>query len=333
MAFRMLYHAYQAIADLMLPVRRAADVSAALLRAPGVSPVIRPWLDAAAASFEMLARAALRHERPPFAIDRVQVGGREVAVREETADRTPFATLLHFRKDVAGDQPRVLLVAPMSGHFGTLLRNTVRTMLPAHDVFLTDWHNARDIGLEHGPFGLDHYIDHLIRFLEAIGPESHIVAVCQPCALVLAAVAIMAEARNPAQPRSMTLMAGPVDARVNPTRVNELATSRPIEWFERHLIATVPLRYRGAMRRVYPGFLQLSAFMALNPDRHRRAHLDLLGHLSRGDMDKARVTKAFYDEYFTVTDLPAEFYLETVQQIFQEHRLARGGGAGDDVGL
>jgi len=321
---RMLYQAYQAMADLMLPVRKTADLSAALLRQPYVVPVMRPWFSAAAAGLEMLARAGLRHERPPYGIDRVLVGGREIAVREEAADQTPFATLLHFKKDVAGDQPRVLLVAPMSGHFATLLRNTVRTMLPAHDVFLTDWHNARDVGLEHGPFGLDHYIDHLLRFLEAIGPESHVVAVCQPCGLALAAVAVMAEARNPAQPRSMTLMAGPVDARVNPTRVNELASSRAIEWFERHLIATVPLRYRGAMRRVYPGFLQLSAFMALNPDRHRRAHIDLFGHLARGDEEKARVTKAFYDEYFTVTDLPAEFYLETVQQVFQEHRLARG---------
>jgi len=268
----MIYHTYQAWADLTAPVRAAFGLTAALLRPPCVAPIARPWLGALAAACEMLGRAGFRHERPAYAVDRVSIGGRDVPVSEEVADRTPFGTLLRFRKDLAGDQPRVLLVAPMSGHFATLLRGTVRAMLPEHDVYLTDWHNARDVAVAHGRFGLDEYIDHLVRFIEAIGPESHVVAVCQPCVAALAAVAIMAEARNPAQPRSLTLMAGPIDARVNPTRVNDLAMSRPIEWFERHLISTVPLRFRGAMRRVYPGFVQLAAFMAMNPDRHRMAH-------------------------------------------------------------
>ena len=212
----------------------------------------------------------------------------------------------------------------MSGHFATLLRGTVRTMLPEHDVYITDWHNARDVALEHGSFGLDDFVDHVIRFLEAMGPESHVVAVCQPCVAVLGAVAVMAEGRHPAQPRSMTLMAGPIDARVSPTKVNELATSRPIEWFRRHLIDRVPWQYPGAMRPVYPGFVQLAAFMSMNIGRHLTAHAQMHGHMARGDLEKARATRAFYEEYFAVTDLPAEFYLETVQKVFQEHALPLG---------
>ena len=320
----MIYHAYQAYADLMTPIRGMAELTAAMLRPPSSWSAAMPWASEMAAAWEMVARGGLTHARPAFGIDRIRVGDREVAVREEVADQTAFGTLLRFRKDLAADHPRVLLVAPMSGHFATLLRGTVRTMLPDHDVYLTDWHNARDVALVHGPFGIDDYVAHVIRFLEAMGPASHVVAVCQPCVQVLAAVAIMAESRNSALPRSMTLMAGPIDTRVNPTRVNELAMSRPIEWFERNLIATVPIRYRGAMRRVYPGFMQLSAFLSMNLDRHVRAHLDLHGHLTRGDLDRARATREFYDEYFAVTDLPAEFFLETVRMIFQDHLLAQG---------
>jgi polyhydroxyalkanoate depolymerase len=237
---------------------------------------------------------------------------------------TPFGTLLHFRKDVVLAQPRVLLIAPLSGHFATLLRATVRTMLPDHDVFITDWHNARDVALEHGRFGFDEYIGHLIRFVETIGPGAHIVAVCQPCVAALVAASVMAQSDNPAQPRSMTLMAGPIDTRVNPTKVNELAMSKPIDWFEQNLIARVPMRYLGAGRRVYPGFVQLAAFMSMNIDRHRKAHLDLYENLAKGELEKAKTTKAFYDEYFAVLDLSAEFYLETVAWVFQEARLAKG---------
>jgi poly(3-hydroxybutyrate) depolymerase len=218
----------------------------------------------------------------------------------------------------------VLLVAPLSGHFATLLRNTVRTMLPEHDVYITDWHNARDASLAHGRFGFDDYIEHLIQFLEAIGPGAHLIAVCQPCVAALVAVAVMAQAGNPAQPRSMTLMAGPIDARVNPTRVNELATSKPIEWFEQNLIASVPLRYGGALRQVYPGFVQLAAFMSMNLERHLKAHRDLYDNLANGEYEKAQATKAFYDEYFAVLDLTAEFYLETVERVFQRYDLPRG---------
>ena len=301
-----------------------AAMTAPMLRFPFFGPLTPPSWHRLAAGLELIARTGLTHRRPAYGIDRVRIGDREVAVTEEVADRTPFATLLRFAKEVEPVQPRVLLVAPMSGHFATLLRGTVRTMLPEHDVYLTDWHNARDVPLEHGRFGFDEFIDHVMHFLEVMGPGSHVVAVCQPCVAVLAAVALMAEADNPAVPRSMTLMAGPVDARVNPTKVNELATGHSLEWFRRNLIDHVPRRYPGAMREVYPGFLQLTAFMSMNLERHVRAHADLYGHMARGDVERTRAARAFYDEYFAVTDLPAEFYLETVQRVFQEHQLPLG---------
>jgi len=215
-------------------------------------------------------------------------------------------------------------VAPLSGHFATLLRDTVRVLLPEHDVHITDWANARDVGIWSGRFGFDEYIEHLIKFLEAMGPGAHVVAVCQPCVQALAAAAIMAEDDNPAQPRSMTLMAGPIDTRINPTKVNELATGRPIEWFARNLITRVPLRYPGATRRVYPGFLQLTAFMSMNMERHVKAQMDLYKALAKGEHEQARTIKDFYDEYFAVLDMTAEFYLETVQRVFQDHLLAKG---------
>jgi polyhydroxyalkanoate depolymerase len=215
-------------------------------------------------------------------------------------------------------------VAPLSGHFATLLRGTVETLLPENDVYITDWRNARDAPLNAGHFGFDDYVAHVIEFLEAIGPGGHLIGVCQPCAHALAAVAIMAEDDHPATPLSMTLMAGPVDTRVNPTKVNDLAVSRPIDWFERELIATVPARYAGAGRRVYPGFVQLTAFMLMNLGRHVDAHVDLYAHLAARRTAEADTAKAFYDEYFAVLDLTAEFYLETVSRVFQEHLLARG---------
>jgi polyhydroxyalkanoate depolymerase len=276
------------------------------------------------AAYELIARAGLTHTRPPFGISHVIVGNREVEVHEEAAARTPFGTLLHFKKDIAVTQPRVLIVAPLSGHFATLLRATVRTMLPEHDVYITDWHNARDVPLTAGRFGVDEYVDHLIHYLELMGAGSHVLAVCQPCVAVLSAVALMAQAGNPAQPRSMTLMAGPIDCRVNPTKVNELANKRDIAWFERTLTASVPVRYPGAFRRVYPGFVQLAAFMTMNIERHVKAHKELYDSLANGEIEKAANTKAFYDEYFAVVDLTAEFYLETVRYIFQEYALPLG---------
>jgi poly(3-hydroxybutyrate) depolymerase len=319
----MLYQAYQAHSDIMVPIRALAGMAATMGQPPnGFSDL--PFISNLTAAYELIARAGLTHERPPFGIDSVTVGNREVEVRERAAHVTGFGTLLHFKKDIDVVQPRVLLVAPLSGHFATLLRGTVRTMLPEHDVYITDWHNAREVGLAHGRFGFDEYIDHIVAFLEKIGPGAHVVAVCQPCVAALVAAAVMAEGGNPAAPRSMTLMAGPIDTRVNPTKVNELAGSKPIDWFERTLIATVPLRFGGAFRRVYPGFVQLAAFMSMNIDRHLKAHRELYAHLANGEVEKAEATRTFYDEYFAVLDLTAEFYLETVRLVFQEHALPLG---------
>ncbi|HVP83846.1 MAG TPA: polyhydroxyalkanoate depolymerase [Rhizomicrobium sp.] len=320
----MIYEAYQARDDLLAPFRAAAEIATAALDRGRAGPFGNLLLRAAAAGTELFSRAKLIHERPPYGIDVVMVGNREAHVTEEPALETPFATLLHFKKDIDVEQPRVLVVAPMAGHFATLLRDTVRTLLPDNDVYITDWHNARDVPRSDGLFELDDYIDHVIKFFEQIGPGGHVVGVCQPCNALLATIGVMAQTGNVALPRSMTLMAGPVDTRINPTAVNELATSHPLEWFEKNLIATVPHQFRGANRRVYPGFLQLAAFMSMNLPRHVRAHLDLFSHIARGEIDKANATRRFYDEYFAVLDLPAEFYLQTVQRVFQEHHLARG---------
>jgi polyhydroxyalkanoate depolymerase len=320
----MLYQMYQARQDLLEPLRISADLAGIFLREPKSGPFANVGLLSAAAGAELLCRVRLTHERPDYGIDRVTSGNREFAVRQEPALTTPFGTLLHFRKEGAGEQPRVLLVAPMAGHFATLLRDTVRTLLTDHDVYITDWHNARDVPRAAGRFGLDEYVDVLMQFLGRIGPGAHVVAVCQPCNALLATVALMSQTGSDFVPRSMTLMAGPVDTRVNPTKVNELANSHPIAWFEKNLIASVPARYRGAHRRVYPGFLQLTAFMSMNMARHVRAHLDLFDHVAKGRSEKADATRRFYDEYFAVLDLPAEFYLETVARVFQETHLARG---------
>jgi polyhydroxyalkanoate depolymerase len=318
----MLYALYQTAADAMLPMRLWAAVAGQGFALGGEASADR-WR-AASALCEMMSRAALSHRRPSFGIDAVKCGNQSVPVHEEEALVTPFGTLLRFAKEGMGPQPRVLLVAPLSGHFATLLRDTVRVLLPEHDVYVTDWANARDVGIWNGRFGFDEYIEHLILFLEATGPGAHVVAVCQPCVQALAAAAIMAEDDNPAQPRSMTLMAGPIDTRVNPTKVNDLATGKPISWFEQNLISRVPLRYPGATRRVYPGFLQLTAFMSMNAERHMKAQMDLYKALSRGETEQAGTIKDFYDEYFAVLDMTAEFYLETVERVFQTWLLARG---------
>ncbi len=320
----MNYQNFQNYTDTVAPLRGLANMAAAALAQPFPGISRNPLQRAVAAICELTARAGLSHRRPAFGIDHAMVGNRSVAVREVEAHRTPFGTLLHFEKDMEAAQPRVLLVAPMSGHFATLLRGTAQTLLSEHDVYITDWHNARDVGLPHGAFDFDGFIDHVMTFLEVMGPGAHVVAVCQPCVAVLAAVAIMAEDDHPATPRSMTLMAGPIDTRVNPTEVNRLATGRPISWFERNLIDVVPPRYSGAWRRVYPGFTQLAAFMSMNLDRHAKAQFDLFCHLANGEEEKAAAIRKFYDEYLAVMDLPAEFYLQTVKTVFQDHALPLG---------
>jgi poly(3-hydroxybutyrate) depolymerase len=320
----MLYQAYQTQSDLMSPLRLLAQGSSASLWLPRTEGSMLRKLSAA---MEVFSRLRLTHTRPAYGIHSVMVGERKLEVTEESVLRMPFGTLLRFRKEAPADlpyQPPLLLVAPLSGHFATLLRDTVRTLLQDHDVYITDWHNARDVPLRHGPFGLDDYIEHMIRFVETIGPGTHVVAVCQPCVAALAATALMAEDGHPAQPRSLTLMAGPVDCRVNPTAVNQLATSKPIDWFEKNLISHVPLPHAGYMRRVYPGFVQLSAFLSMNLERHKKSFQDLYRHLVDGDLEKANAVRLFYEEYLAVNDLPAEFYLETVEKVFQTYDLALG---------
>jgi poly(3-hydroxybutyrate) depolymerase len=319
----MLYSLYEQQRTWTEPLRRMAGLARDALLPLTAWPV-GAGFSHATATFDLLSRSALTHDHPGYHIDHVVIDGTPVAVTEEVAASSPFCTLLRFRKPSIAGQPKVLVVAPLSGHFATLLRDTVRTLLVDHDVFLTDWHNARDIPVTHGDFGFDDCVEHIISFAETLGPKSHVIAVCQPCVQVLAAVAVMAEEKNPATPLSMTLMAGPVDTRVQPTKVNELANSHPIEWFEKNLITEVPAPLKGAGRKVYPGFVQLGAFMSMNGSRHMKAHADLYQHLATGDAEQAKEIKAFYDEYFAVFDLPARFYLETVQRVFQDAHLARG---------
>jgi len=321
----MIYQLYQSHADAMAPYRTFARASLPVLNDTRYGMNVLPSVRKMAAAMQVFALADMSHKRPAFGITSVKCGDRELEVSEEVAHSTPFGTLLRFRKEgVKQTEPRILIVAPMSGHFATLLRETVRTMLQDHDVYITDWHNAREMPLDAGPFGLDEYTEHIMTFLSAMGPGSHLMAICQPCVAALAAVAIMSEDMHPAVPASLTLMAGPIDCRISPTSVNVLATSKPIEWFENNLIGIVPARYPGALRRVYPGFLQLTAFMNMNLQRHIEAFEGYYQNLLDGEDEKVATTRKFYEEYFAVADLPAEFYLETVRLVFQEYALPLG---------
>jgi poly(3-hydroxybutyrate) depolymerase len=319
----MLYQIYQAQTDLLDPWRRMARLwaEAAGYFPPGAQT---PPVRLAAAAAGLFAQTVVTHRRPAFGIGETVLDGERVAVTEQAVARTPFATLLRFAKAAAPEQPKVLLVAPMSGHFATLLRATVVTMLPDCDVHITDWHNARDVSVADGEFGFDEYVDHVIAFMEALGPGAHIVAVCQPAVAALVAASVMAAAKNPCAPASMTLMAGPIDARLSPTRVNQIAQTRSIGEYERQMIARVPARYVGAGRRVYPGFLQLTSFMSMNADRHINAHLAQLRRMFADEQEGVAAHRRFYDEYFAVSDLPASFYLQTVERVFQRYDLPRG---------
>lgn len=324
-----MYEAYQAQSDLMWPLRTFAKAALPMLKDETYG-----WHHWApnrklAAALEVFELSEITHKRRPFAIDQVTLSGTTtpVAVSEEVVHTASFATLLHFKKATTQPQPKVLIVAPMSGHFATLLRETVRTMLADHDVYITDWLNARDVPLSHGRFGLAEYTDHIIEFLGVMGPGSHLMAICQPCVSALAATALMSEDHHPATPASLTLMAGPIDCRISPTSVNQLAVTKPIEWFESNLIGRVPMRYPGRGRRVYPGFVQLTAFMSMNKERHLNSFKELYELLQAQEpqgMEKAAATRSFYEEYFAVADLPAEFYLETVKAVFQDYALPKG---------
>jgi len=315
---------YQAQADFMDPLRMMARTGSALMKTVMPRAPYGLSMRHVNAALDVFGHAGTTHKRPDYRITEVQVGNAMVAVTDEVVYATPFASLVHFKKDSDRVQPKVLLCAPMSGHFATLLRNTIEVLLQDHDVYITDWHNARDIPVSAGVFGFDEYVDHIMQFLEQLGPRSHVIGVCQPTVAVLTAVSVMAEQENKCTPRSMTLMAGPIDTRRNPTRVNVLAKTKPISWFEDKMIGVVPWRYKGAGRRVYPGFMQLTAFVSMNLDKHLGAHFRQYRAVAAQDDAAAATHRAFYDEYLAVMDLPAEFYLETVQRIFQDQVLPKG---------
>lgn len=322
----MLYQLYEAQHALWAPFRLAAGSTKALLAGLPAPIAASPFARTMEAGGELFERATRRYERPTWGLDHTFIDDRKVRVRTTTVWSRPFCTLTHFERATEGGpaDPRVLVVAPLSGHFATLLRGTVEALLPEHDVYVTEWVNARDVPVSDGTFDLDDYIEYVIELLRLLGPDVHVVAVCQPVVPVLAAVSLLAANDDPAQPRTMTLMAGPLDARRNPTAVNEFSTSHPPEWFEQQMITSVPAYYAGAGRSVYPGFLQLTAFMSMNADRHWLAHQGLFDDVVSGNHDGAERHRQFYDEYFSVMDMTAEYYLQTVERVFQRYDLARG---------
>ncbi|MDE3059636.1 MAG: polyhydroxyalkanoate depolymerase [Pseudomonadota bacterium] len=322
-----LYHLHEMHYAAMAPLNMLAHAGKALHRHP-LSPLTYTGIGRSmAAAAEVLERVTHRYGKPLFGIGQTNIEGKTVRIHEETVNEKPFCRLIHFRKnsnDIKEAQPKLLLVAPMSGHHATLLRGTVEALLPFLDVYITDWIDARNVPMHEGPFHLEDYISYVIEYTRLLGPDVHLMAVCQPSVPVLVAAAVMNEAKDKAAPRSMTLIGGPVDARINPTKVNESAMHKPLSWFEANVVTRVPFHYPGFMRRVYPGFLQLSGFMMLNLDRHITAHADLFKHLVVGDGDSASAHKRFYDEYLSVCDLPAEFYLDCIDQVFQRYLLPEG---------
>lgn len=277
-----------------------------------------------ASGLDVFAHASASRGKPDFGFTEVEVNGKTVPVTEEILLRKPFGQLKRFRRRGITGQPKLLIVAPMSGHYATLLRGTVERLMTGHDVYITDWRDARLVPVEEGHFDLDDYIDYLVEFLERIGPGTHMLAVCQPSVPAYAAAALMAADDNPCRPATLTLMGGPIDTREAPTAVNTVATQRPLSWFEQNVIHTVPVFYPGSGRRVYPGFLQLTGFMAMNLGNHLVSHWSMFRHLVEGDEESADSTKAFYDEYRSVCDMTEEFYLQTIDQVFQRHLLPKG---------
>ncbi|HYC35981.1 MAG TPA: polyhydroxyalkanoate depolymerase, partial [Usitatibacter sp.] len=319
----MLYQIYDWQRAAMEPWRLFAQVANELYGHPSSPLSSLPGSRNVAAAFDLMTRLTQRYERPEFGIKRVKVGDREYAVREVYELERSFCRLLHFVKPGAPKQPRVLVFAPLSGHFATLLRDTVRTLLADHDVWVTDWIDAKEVPVAAGPFHFDDYVAYVREFIRHVGPDVHAMSVCQPTVPVLAGVSLMAQAGETI-PRTLTMMGGPIDTRRSPTAVNEFATRRPISWFESKVIQRVPMRYPGFMRRVYPGYLQFAGFVAMNPDRHMESHMQYYQHLVEGDGESADAHRRFYDEYNAVMDLPADYYLETVERVFQKHLLPRG---------
>jgi poly(3-hydroxybutyrate) depolymerase len=320
----MLYDAYEMQRSLLAGASTLANMGAGWMQNPAnpfsysqMGPIVSSALD-------VFAHASASRGKPDFGLETTVVEGKTVRVTEEIVLRKPFGQLKRFRREGVEGGPRLLIVAPMSGHYATLLRGTVERMLPGHDVYITDWRDAKLVPTDAGRFDLDDYVDYLIEFLERIGPGAHMLAVCQPSVPCYAAACVMSADKNPARPRTLTLMGGPIDTREAPTAVNTLATQRPYAWFQRNVIATVPYHYPGNGRQVYPGFLQLAGFMSMNLGSHLTSHYEMFKHLVEGDGEEADATKAFYDEYRAVCDMTAEFYLQTIDVVFQRHLLPKG---------
>ncbi len=326
----MLYQLHEMNRTLLSPLVQWAEASSKLFTNP-VSPFAHtPFAQRIAAGYELMFRLGKEYEKPAFGITSVEVEGHRAAVIEDVVLEKPFCKLLHFRKDSRAaavaklDQPKVLLVAPLSGHYATLLRDTVRELLPNHDVYITDWTDARMVPLDKGAFHLHDYIYYIQEFIRYLSPDLHVISVCQPTVPVLAAISLMASAGEKPMPKTMVMMGGPIDSRKSPTQVNDLAMNKPHTWFENNVIYSVPPNYPGYGRRVYPGFLQHAGFVAMNPRRHAQSHWEFYLHLREGDNESAEEHRKFYDEYNAVLDMPAEYYLETIKTVFQDHALPLG---------
>ncbi len=324
----MLYQLHEMHRAIMSPIAAFTDVGSKLFTHPASPLAYTPGARQMAASYELIHRLGKVYEKPTWQLPSILVDGKAVDVEVETELSTPFCNLIHFRRDMPEKarhaDPKILVVAPMSGHHSTLLRDTVRALLPNHEVYVTDWIDARMIPLSAGPFHLNDYVRTVQQFVRHLAPDLHVISVCQPTVPVLAAISRMATDNDSCLPRSMVMMGGPIDPRRSPTQVNRLATTQPFDWFEEKLIHAVPANHPGAGRRVYPGFLQHAGFMAMNPDRHMKSHYDFYLDLLRGDDDDAGTHRRFYDEYNAVMDMPAEFYLDTIRTVFQDFDLPNG---------
>jgi poly(3-hydroxybutyrate) depolymerase len=323
----MNYHAYELAHAMITPMRLAAHGLKMQMQIPFNPLAMTPLGKSIAAAVDVFEGITRRYGKPEWDITSTLVDGISVPIRIDTVLQKPFCHLVHFARDEwlsnGHNNPTVLVVAPMSGHYATLLRGTVEALLPEHNVYITDWIDAREIPVTEGRFDLDDYIDYVIEFIRFLGPRTHVIAVCQPAVPVLAAAALMAGRGDEFQPMSMTLMGGPIDTRRNPTVVNQLAAEKSTDWFEQNVISLVPFPNPGFMRRVYPGFVQLTGFMTMNLERHTKAHLELFDNLVKGDCDSVAQHRSFYEEYLAVMDLSAEFYLQTVETVFQQHALPK----------
>lgn len=320
----MLYHFNELQRLALSPVRMAAQFQSQILRSPFNPLAENPHVRTLAAAYDLFAETTKYHGKPSFDLLETTIDGKKVSVSEKIVHRLPFGQLKNFKRKTDRKDPKLLIVAPMSGHFATLLRGTVEAMLPDHDVYITDWRDASSVPLSEGGFDLDDYIDYLREFLKVLGPDTHVLGVCQPGVPVLAAVALMSEDKDPNTPKTMTLMGSPIDTRRNPTVPCKLATDHSLDWFEQTVLYRVPAGYPGAFRRVYPGFLQLGGFVSMNLERHVDAHWRQFDHLVDGDGDNADKHREFYKEYNAVMDLSAEYYLQTIETVFQKQSLAKG---------